>query len=477
VSRYDFDLVIIGAGSGGMTAAEVAAHAGVRCALVERGRIGGDCLWTGCVPSKALIASANVAHRIRTAGRYGLAVADGSVDPAGVWTRLRGVQQQIAETDDSAARFEALGVRVHRGDARLLDGHTVAVNGQRLSTRFVLIATGSRPSVPPIAGLDQAGYVTSETLFEQDRMPSSLLIIGGGPIAIEMAQAHRRLGAEVTVIELADRILAREERSLVERLQRTLASEGVRFDVSAAVERAAVDGAAKVLRGTVAGIEREWRAEQVLVAVGRSLNAGGLGLEDAGVAAGRGGIAVDDRLRTSLPSVYACGDVAGRYLFTHSAAAEAAVAVRNMLYPGSKRAPAQISWATFTDPELAHAGLTAGEARDRLGAKRVHVVPWPLSHNDRARADAEEEGEIVVVTDARSRIVGAHILAPHAGELIGEFVLAMDRGLRLTPDLANLVHVYPTIAACISQLAAAATYVQMERPFLRTVRRFYGWLH
>ncbi len=476
MSRHAFDVVVIGAGSAGMTAAEVAAKMGVRCAVVERDRVGGDCLWTGCVPSKALIASARAAHQIRRADAYGLRLSDSAIDPSGVWARLRRIQQEIAAADDNAERFAGMGVEMVRGPARLVDGHTVEVGARRLTTRFVLLASGSRPAVPPIEGLADAGYLTSEDLFAQERLPASMLIVGGGPIAIEMAQAHQRLGVRTTVLELADRILQAEERALAGQVLTLLRMEGVDVQTEAKIAAAERTAEGALLRGAVGREERTWRAEQVLIATGRRPNVDGLGLADAGVATSSAGVRVDAELRTSVPSVYACGDVAGRYLFTHSAGAEAATALRNMFYPGSKPAPSLVPWAIFTDPELAHAGMTSDEARAALGERKTRVFRWSLAHNDRARADGQQAGEVVVVTDAKFRIVGAHILAPHASEMIGELALAIDRRLRLTPDIANLIHVYPTIATSLSQVAAQATYGQLERPFLRAVRRIYGRL-
>ncbi len=476
MSAYAYDLVVIGAGSAGMVAGEVAAKMGVRCALVERSRIGGDCLWTGCIPSKALIASAKAAHLMRHAAEFGLPPTSPAIDTAAVWDRIRRIQREIAQTDDHPQKFAEAGVDVIPGDARLVDGHHAQVGDRRISTRFILLAPGSRPVAPPIDGLEDAGYLTSESLFEQERAPRSLLIIGGGPVAVEMAQAHQRLGVRVTMLEVLDRILAREEPALADELSVLLQDDGIDVLVNVRLTKAAAGSEGRTLRGTVAGVDRVWTAEQILVAAGRKPNIEGLGLEQAGVKVGPHGVIVDGALRTSVPSVYACGDVAGRYLFTHSAGAEAAVALRNMFFPGTKRAPALIPWATFTEPELAHVGMTSEEARAQLGQRNVRVFRWRLAHNDRARAEGSAEGEIVVVTDSKFRILGAHILAPGAGDMIGEFVLAMDKGLRLTPDIANLVHVYPTYATSISQVAAEATYGQLGRPFLRTLRRLYARL-
>jgi pyruvate/2-oxoglutarate dehydrogenase complex dihydrolipoamide dehydrogenase (E3) component len=475
MTRYDYDLIVVGVGSAGMVAGEVAPKFGVRCARGERARVGGDCLWTGCVPSKALIASAKAAHAMRTAGEFGLAAAQPDIDTAAVFARVRRIQQEIADTDDNPKKYTDAGVDLIYGEARLLDGHTVAVGERRITSKFILLATGSRAAAPPIEGIADAGYLTSENLFEQERAPSSLLIVGGGPIAIEMAQAHHRLGVRVTVLQRAARILERDEPALADALLALLRAEGIEINVNVEIASASTSADGKTLHGAVEGEPRSWAADQILVAAGRKPNIEGLGLDAAGVKTGPRGVIVDAKLRTSVESVYACGDVAGRFLFTHSAGAEAVTAIRNMFFPLSKDAPELIPWATFTEPELAHVGLTSVEAREQLGDD-VRVFEWALSHNDRARAEGAEGGRIIAVTDAKFRVLGAHILAPGAGDMIGQFTMAIANGQRLTPDFGNLVQVYPTITTAFSQLAAEATYGQLGRPFLQTVRKLYGRL-
>ena len=476
MATYDYDLVVIGAGSAGMVAGEVAPKMGVKCALIERARVGGDCLWTGCVPSKALIASAKAAHLIRTAGDFGLSASRSTIDTAPVFARVRRIQHEIAETDDNPKKYTDAGVDVIYGEAKLIDGHTVTVGERRITSKFILIATGSRAAAPPIAGIEDVGYLTSESLFEQERAPQSMLIVGGGPIAIEMAQAHHRLGVRVTVLQRANRILERDEPVLADKLLDLLRAEGIEIVLNVALTSAEKTAGDKTLRGTADGEERAWTADEILVAAGRMPNVEGLGLAEAGIATNARGIVVDSKLRTNVESVYACGDVAGRFLFTHSAAAEAVGALRNMFYPGTKDAPDLIPWATFTEPELAHAGMTSVEAREKLGADNVRTFAWQFSHNDRARAEQASDGEVVAVTDAKFKLLGAHILAPGAGDMIGQFTLAIANGQRLTPDFGNLVQVYPTYTTSFSQLAAEATYGQLERPFLQAVRKIYGKL-
>ena len=452
-----YDLIVIGMGSAGMVAAELAPKLGITVAVAERGRIGGDCLWTGCVPSKALLASAKAAHTLRHAADYGLGPVDVRVDSVRVWARIRAVQERIRAADDNAERFEAEGVDVLAGPARLTSPTTVRVGDDEHDTRFVLLATGSRPATPPIDGLHEAGFETSETIWERERAPASLVVIGSGPIAIELAQALQRLGTPVTVLERSDGVLGRDEPALAARVAARLRAEGVDLRTGVEVERVSVRDGRKVVH---AGAD-EWAADELFVGAGRTPNVEGLGLEEAGVEVGERGVVVDDRLRSSVKSVYAAGDVAGRFLFTHSAGYEASRAIRNMFFPGSSKHAYLVPWCTFTDPELAHAGLTEEQARAEHGDDAVRVWRHDLEHSDRARADGADDGEVRIVT-AKGRIVGAHVLAPSAGEIIGELALAIDRGLDLA-DLAGVVHVYPTLAIAIQQLAAEAAYEDAQK--------------
>ena len=461
MARYD--LIIVGMGSAGMVAAEFAPKLGIKVAAVEGRRVGGDCLWTGCVPSKALLASAKAAHTMRHADAYGIAAVEPVIDTARVWARIHAIQQGLASTDDDPDRFREQGVDVLLGAARLTSPTTVRVGDEEHEARYVLLATGSRPFAPPIEGLEEAGYLTSERIFELDRAPASLVMIGAGPISIELSQALTRLGVRVTVLQKGPRVLEREEPALAERLVRKLRAEGVDLHVDVDVDRVGVseDGASK----TVHAGERSWTAAEIFVGAGRRPNVEGLGLDEVGVKVGRRGVEVDDKLRTSVKTIYAAGDVVGRRLFTHSAGYEAARAVRNMFLPGSSGGSFLVPWCTFTDPELAHAGLTEAQARAAHGDDAVAVWARDLSHSDRARADSASDGEIRIVT-VKGRIVGAHALAPSAGELIGELALAIDRKLKLT-ELASLVHVYPTIAIAIQQIAGEAAYASAEK---------YSWL-
>jgi pyruvate/2-oxoglutarate dehydrogenase complex dihydrolipoamide dehydrogenase (E3) component len=368
---------------------------------------------------------------------------------------------------EGAARIVGRGqVEVEpRGGAGSGGGDGSGAAARRLSTRAVLVCSGSRPAVPEdLPGLAEAGYLTNETVFEGAEAPASLVVIGAGPIGVELAQAFARLGTEVTLLQRADRILERDEPDLADRLAARLRADGVDLQCGVAIERVEVRSGRKIVHGTARGLTREWTAAELLVAVGRRPNVEGLGLEEQGVVVGPDGVETDPSGRTAAGWIWAAGDVTGGPQFTHRAAYDAVRAVRDIALPGRGRAPAFVPWCTFTDPELAHAGLTEAEAQERHG-DGVEVWRHELVHSDRARTDGATEGAVVVVT-AKGRIVGAHALAPAAGELIHELALAVRDRARLD-DLASLVHVYPTYATSVGVLAGDAAYRRADR---------YRWL-
>jgi pyruvate/2-oxoglutarate dehydrogenase complex dihydrolipoamide dehydrogenase (E3) component len=447
-------------GSGGMVAAEFAATLDLEVAVAERSRVGGDCLWTGCVPSKALLAAGKVAHHMRTADDFGIGPVEPEVDRAGVWKHIRSVQQEIASTDDDPERYRQMGVEIVYGAATLTGTNTVQVGDRTLETRYVLLCTGSRPAVPPIEGLEEAGYVTSENLFELEDPPPSFVNIGGGPIAVEMVQGFTRLGIPVTLLQKGPRILPKDEPALVDKLVDRLQAEGIDLRFNVETQRVTVEDGKKTVHGTEDGKPATWSADELLVAVGRVPNKEGLGLEELGIECTPRGVVVDNRGRTSVDNVYACGDLAGRHLFTHSAAYEGVRAVRDMFFPGKGKVVAAVPWCTFTDPELAHTGLTEAEAREKHG-DAIEVWHQDLVHNDRARADGASEGAIMIITD-KKKIVGAHVLAPAAGEMIHEFALAIEEGVKLN-ELSQFMHVYPTIGTSVGQLAGEAAFEKAEK--------------
>ena len=462
-----FDLVIVGMGSAGVTAAEFAARLDLEVAVVERAKVGGDDLWSGSVPSKALLASARAAHAMRTADRFGIEPVEPVVDLARVWRRVRAVQADIAATDAHPRRFVDLGAEVVIGEARLTGPEEVTVvcpdgTERVLATRFVLLCTGSRPAVPDIRGLPATATWTTESIFHVDAPPSRLAVVGGGPMGTEMAQALQRLGVQVTVFQRAHTLLPREDEGLSARLTAVLRREGVAVHCSADVRRITSTGDEHVVRAVVGHDGREVAVPVggVLLATGRVPNTDDLGLDLLGITVGPDGIEVDDAGRTNVRSVYAVGDVTRGHDLTNAAAYEAVVAVRDMFFPGRGSADGTVPRCVYTEPEFARVGLTVQEAEARPGAD-VDAWRLELTHNQRARTDAATDGCLVVVT-AKGRVVGAHLLAPHAGEMVHELAVAVQQQLRLD-DLADVVHAHPTIAGGIGQLAAEAAYEKAHR--------------
>ena len=442
------DIAIIGAGSGGLSVAAGAAQMGARVVLIERGAMGGDCLNTGCVPSKALIASAARAQNIRHGVAFGIADTEPKIDYAAAQTHVAEVIKGIAPMD-SQERFEALGVQVIRAEGRFVSAHEVVAGDNRIRARRFVIATGSSPVVPAIDGLSDLPYLTSETLWRLRNRPEHLMIIGGGPIGLEMAQAHRRLGARVTVIEAA-RALGLDDRELSAPVIDSLRDEGIVIEENTAVVR--VHGhEGHIVIDTKDG--RCFEGSHLLLAVGRRANTGGLDLGKAGIEAGPGGIRVDAGLRTSNRKAYAIGDVIGGMQFTHHAGYQAGLVIRSALFglPAKTRS-AHIPRATYTSPELAHVGLSEAEAREKYG-KRAEIVRFDFEHNDRARAGRVAHGMIKVMV-LRGRPVGASIVGPQAGELIGLWSLAINSRLKMSA-IAGMVTPYPTIAEVNKRVAGA----------------------
>jgi len=464
------DVCVLGAGSAGLSVAAGAAQLGQKVVLIEKGEMGGDCLNYGCVPSKALIAAAKHAHAMRTGAAFGVAPAEPQVDFAQVKAHVRGVIDAIAPID-SQERFEGLGVDVIRAPGRFTDARTVEAGGRRVTARYFVVATGSTPATPPIPGLDTVPYLTNETLFDLDQAPGSLLIIGGGPIGVEMAQAHRRLGADVTVIE-AGAALGRDDPELAAVATGRLRSEGVRIIENARVVLLARVGSGDEVEATVEGADgrRTLRARKLLVAAGRRPTVEGLNLEAAGVEHSARGISVDRRLRTANKRIYAIGDVAGGRQFTHVAGYHASVFIRNALFklPTPNRedlAP----WVTYTDPELAQVGLTEAQARAKHGDK-VRVARWELAENDRAQAERDTAGFIKAVIDKSGRILGASIVGAHAGELINPWVLALSQNMKLTA-FSGYVAPYPTRGEISKRVAGAHYGPKLFSPGVRMLLR------
>lgn len=480
--RFDRNLVVIGAGSAGLVSAYVAAATRARVTLVEAGEMGGDCLNTGCVPSKTLIRSATLAHQMRHAGAWGLTDTPPRIPFRAVMSRVHDAIAQIAP-HDSVERYTGLGVEVRKGHARLIDPWTVQITDaqgavQRLTTRAIIIATGARPTLPPLPGLDLVDPLTSETLWhrlaDQNAPPRRLVVLGGGPIGCELAQAFARLGSEVTQIEKAPRLLAREDPEVSDLVAAALRADGVRVLTGHRALRCGRDGECWI------EVDHDGRTHRIpfdrlIVAVGRSARVEGFGLEELGIPTGRT-LEVNEFLETRFPNILAAGDVAGPFQFTHTAAHQAWFASVNALFGAIRRVKADyrvIPWATFTDPEVARVGLSETEARAQGIA--VEVTRYDLAGLDRAITDGAARGFVKVLTPpGRDRILGVTIVGDHAGDLMAEFVLAMKHGLGLTKILST-IHIYPTWAEAAKATAGAWRRAHVHPRALAMLARFHRW--
>ncbi|SFQ71421.1 Pyruvate/2-oxoglutarate dehydrogenase complex, dihydrolipoamide dehydrogenase (E3) component [Amycolatopsis arida] len=465
------DLLVIGGGTAGILAARTAAGLGARVVLVERDRTGGDCLWTGCVPSKALLAAAGTAHRMSTSGRFGIAPVEPVVDFAAVLAHVRAAIDRIAPADSPAALADS-GVEVLRGEATFVGPREARVGERALPFRRSVVATGSSPALPPVPGLAGIDPLTSDTVWDLTELPRRLVVVGGGPVGCELGQAFARLGTEVTIVEAAERLLPNEEPFVGEALAAALAAEGVRVLTSTTLTAAAP--AAGGVRLDTAGPD-PLRADRVLVATGRRPGTAGLDLPSAGVRTGeRGHVVVDDRLRTSNPRVLAAGDVTGRLPFTHVAGVHGSVAATNALLGPLRRVDHErIPWVTFTDPEVARVGLTEAQARARHG-DRVRVRRVDHADVDRAVTEDATRGSTHVVLDGRGRVLGATVVAPRAGEVIAELTGVLARGGRLR-DLAGVTHPYPTWSDGVWSAAVAEATSALRTPVARRLGRLLLW--
>jgi pyruvate/2-oxoglutarate dehydrogenase complex dihydrolipoamide dehydrogenase (E3) component/uncharacterized membrane protein YdjX (TVP38/TMEM64 family) len=472
---FDRNLIVIGAGAGGLVSAYIAATVKAKVTLVEAHKMGGDCLNTGCVPSKALIRSARLAHDLRRAQDFGLCVPDARVDFKKVMARVNAVIDQIAPAD-SAERYTNLGVDVRHGFARIIDPWTVEIDGkERLTARSIVIAAGAEPLVPDIPGLEQAGYLTSDTMWDQlasrDEAPGRLMIIGGGPIGTEMAQAFARLGSRVALIEAGDRILPKEDEDVSSFIEAELRTDGVEV----LTQHQAVRCEGRVLVVKTDGREARLHFDDLIVAVGRKARLKGYGLEELGIDINQT-IVTNEWLETRYPNIYAVGDVSGPYQFTHFAAYQAWLAAVNALFGTFKRFRADYSilpWTTFSDPEVAHVGHNELSAKD--ADLPYEVVRYDLSHLDRAVTDGANRGFVkILVKPGRDRILGATIVGPEAGELLAEFVLAMKHGIGLNKILGT-IHAYPTLSEANRNVAGEWKKAHKPERLLRLAELYHGW--
>jgi pyruvate/2-oxoglutarate dehydrogenase complex dihydrolipoamide dehydrogenase (E3) component len=459
------DLCVIGAGSGGLSVAAAAAQFGVPVVLIEKGRMGGDCLNYGCVPSKALLAAGKRADAVRTASTFGIDVIEAQVDHARVHDHVHGVIAAIAP-NDSVERFTGLGVRVIEAQANFLDKNTVEAGRFLIRARRFVVATGSSPVIPPIPGLDEVPYYTNETIFDVSERIQHLIVLGGGPIGMEIAQAHRMLGAHVTVIDAAT-ILGREDPEAARIVIDRFTDSGIMLQPGTRVERVE-----KAVQGVGVHIGKQGETEiikgsHLLVATGRKPTVKGLSLERAGMVLDARGIKVNSQLRTTNPRVYAIGDVVGGQQFTHLANYHAGIVIRNVLFRMCAKVGAAIPRVTFTDPELAQIGLTEAEARTRY-RRRIRILRWPYADNDRAQAEHVTHGFIKVITRPDGRILGCTIVGAEAGELIQLWVMALAKDMRIG-DLTGLVLPYPTLSELSKRVAYTFYQPTLTKRWLRTI--------
>ena len=474
--KFDANVVVIGGGSAGLVSAIIAVGAKAKTVLIEKDRMGGDCLNTGCVPSKSLLRSGRIMSYIRRAGEYGIEGATATVNFARVMERVQEVIKTI-EPHDSMARFTSLGVECIAGDAKITSPYSVEVNGRTINTRAIIIATGGRPMVPPVPGLNEVGYLTSDTIWTLRELPKRLLVVGGGPIGCELAQAFNNLGAEVTQVDMAKRIMPREDAEVSELVMAQFRKQGIQLLTSHKLTRFGKDGGTKFMEAEHEGETVRVEFDQVLLAIGRKANVEGFGLEEMNMPlTAQGTIEVNNAMQTAFSTIFACGDVAGPYQFTHMASFQAFFAAINSLLGGWWRLRAKynvVPWATFTDPEVARVGLSETEAKAR--GIRYEVTRYDMDHHDRSLADGEAHGFIKVLTvPNKDRILGVTIVGYHAGELIGEFVFAMTHGMGLK-KIAAVTHIYPTLLEGNKFAANAWRNKRLPEKYFPWMEKFFRW--
>ncbi len=476
-AKFDTNLIVIGGGSAGLVTAYIAAAVKAKVTLIEKHKMGGDCLNTGCVPSKAIIRSAKFLSHISRSKEFGIKKADAEFDFAEVMERVQSVISAI-EPHDSVERYSSLGVDVIEGEARIISPYTVEVNGQTITARSIVIATGARPFVPPIEGIQDIEYYTSDNLWQMREKPENMLVLGGGPIGCELAQSFNRLGIAVTQVEMLERIMMREDPEISEIVYKQFQAEGVDVRVGHKAKKIIQRDSQKILIAEHQGEDIEIPFDSLLVAVGRAPNTHGFGLQELGVnLTPRGTIEVNEYLQTSIPTMYACGDAAGPYQFTHTAAHQAWYASVNSLFGIFRRFKADytvIPWATFTEPEVARVGINELEAKEQGIA--YEVTTFGIDDLDRAIADSEAHGLIKVLTvPGKDTILGVTIMGEHAGDLIAEYVLAMKHGLGLNKILGT-IHIYPTLAEANKYVAGEWKRAHAPQKLLQWVARLHAWM-
>jgi mercury(II) reductase len=468
-----YNLVVIGAGTAGLVSANGAAGLGAKVALIEKHLMGGDCLNVGCVPSKGLIRSARASAEVRDSAEYGVLTNGYKVDFPALMERMRRLRAGISPVD-SAHRYRDLGVDVYMGTARFTGMDTLEVGGKTLRFAKAVIATGARAAAPRIPGLEEAGYLTNETVFSLTELPLRLAVIGAGPIGSELSQAFRRFGSEVYLLEKTDHILPREDRDAADLVEAAMLKDGVNLVKRCSLQRIEKKGTEKIIHFEQDGKTASIVVDQILVGVGRAPNIEGLDLDAVGVEYDRTGVVVNEYLQTTNPRIYAAGDVCFPYKFTHAAAAMASIVVQNALFVRTRKTDGlTIPWCTYTDPEVAHVGLYEREAEEKGIA--VDAYTQSLEHVDRAILDGEEKGFVKVIAQkGTARILGATVVARHAGEMISEITLAMKSKSGLS-DLAYTIHPYPTQAESISKVGFAYLKTKLTPTVQKIMRKWLAW--
>ncbi len=478
MANYDYDLTVIGAGSGGISSAILGNRLGKKVAFIEKKKIGGDCTWYGCVPSKALIKSSEIADHVKKLEKYGLTVAGKmELNTDNVMAHVRKIREQVYE-EEKPEVFEDMGINVFIGSPKFIDNHHLKIGDQTISSNKFIISTGSSPFVPPIEGIEDVPYLTNENIFELDKLPESIIIIGGGPIGTEMASALSRLGVKVTQVEMTDHILSREDRELVKILMDRMVDDGVEFLTQSRAMALAKKGDKVVVsvKNNQNGNDKEIEADNVLIAVGRRPNVDGLDLENAGVEYSQKGIKTDQTLRTTAKNIYALGDVIGSYQFSHIAEYHAGIAVPNAVLPlpiKRKVNYENIVWSTFTDPEFAHAGLTEQESREKYG-KKVKVYTFNYEKVDRAKTDLETTGMSKFVVGKGGNLLGIHIIGERAADLLHEAQLAKSLGIPFH-KIQKMIHIYPTYGDMVKRPATQAFAARLtDNAVVKFVRKIIG---
>jgi dihydrolipoamide dehydrogenase len=474
--QFDRNLIVIGAGSAGLVSALIAATVNAKVTLIERHKMGGDCLNTGCVPSKALIKSAKVASLIKRADDFGINIPESNIDFPAVMDRVQSIIKKI-EPHDSVERFESMGVECIEGNARITSPWSVEVNQQTLTAKNIIIATGAGPLIPPVKGIEDIGYITSDSLWEIREQPKRLLVLGGGPIGCELSQAFARLGTVVTQVEMFPRIMAREDEDVSNLITKKFLKEGIDVRINHKAKEFIKKDNQNILICEYDGQDVEIEFDSVLVAVGRKPNISGFGLEELGMKFNQQGtIKVNEYMQTSIPSIYACGDVAGPYQFTHTASHQAWYASVNSLFGRFKRFKADYSiipWATFTDPEVARVGLNEQEAKQQNIPYETSF--FKLDELDRALTEDETEGFIKVLTvPGKDKILGATIVGDHAGELITEYITAMKNKTGMNKVLST-IHIYPTLSEANKYTAGVWKKANAPKFLLKLVKKYHDW--